>query len=94
MSLSALLPHWEPKDKGDGNADNWYLSTCRVFKELSKKQLKNLKVGSLKEGYDACFIDTYTLAERTEPCMWRMTGSILCSLALFHFGGDNHFVTI
>lgn len=68
--------------------------TCLVFKVLSKKQLKNLKVGSLKEGYNVCFIDTYTLGERIGPCMWRITGSIVRSLALCHFGRDNHFVTI
>lgn len=67
---------------------------CGVFKVLSKKQLQNLKTVSSEEGCDACFIDTYALGERTGPYTWRSTGTVLRSLALPHFRGDNHLMTV
>lgn len=90
MYLSALLPHWEPRAKVMRMLT---AGACGVFKVLSKKQLQNLKTGSLEEGCDACFIDTYALGERIGYPR-RSTGTVLCSLALSHFGGDNNLVTV
>lgn len=63
--MSALLPHWEPRAKVMTMLTT---GTC-VFKVLSKKQPKNLKVGSLEEGCDA-FLLIPTLLEREWDHAW------------------------
>lgn len=52
MSLSALLPPWEPRDKGDENADNWYL-LC--FQGAEQEATKEPKGWVIKRGIQCLF---------------------------------------
>lgn len=63
--MSALLPHWEPRAKVMRMLTT---GTCGVFKELSKKQVKNLKVGIIRRGDVVLALLIPTLLEREWDC--------------------------